>query len=55
MFKQWRAPLLAHVREERNEPEMIAQEGNVEGFGESKFKAVQSVFAAYDLKKKETK
>ena len=46
MFKQVRAPP-SHVKE-RAYPKQVAQESNVEGYGELKIRMDETIFAAYD-------
>ena len=46
VFKQVRAPL-SHVKE-RAYPKQVAQEGNVERYGELKIQKDETIFAAYD-------
>ena len=46
MFKQVRA-LPSHVKE-RAYPKQVAQESNVEGYGELKIRMDETIFAAYD-------
>ena len=51
MFKQVRAPP-AHVKE-RAYPKQVAQEGDVERFGDLNFKIDEIIFAAYDKQRGE--
>ena len=46
MFKQVRAPP-SHVKE-RAYPKQVAQESNVEGYGELKTRMDETIFAAYE-------
>ena len=51
MFKQVRAPP-AHVKE-RAYPKQVAQEGDVERYGDLNFKIDEIIFAAYDKQRRE--